>query len=207
MKISKLFNEKFFEPYSLYKECNLSPFDWLKIRKMMRYESGIVSLFGKKWEYVDANTLLAGLKEIYLEKIYQFNADNETPLIIDCGSNIGFSVFYFKKKYPRAKVIAFEADPIIYEVMSHNLNNNNITGVEILNKAVWDSDETLEFRLEGGMSGRVRINDEIGDIFKVKGARLKDYLKTQVDFLKIDIEGAEYRVIEDCKDELNTILL
>lgn len=207
IKLPRLFSEKVFEAWNLYKECKLSPLDWLKIRKMPRYKKGFVSLWGEKWEYVDGNTLLAGLKEIFLDKCFQFTTDNDSPLIIDCGSNIGFSVLYFKKLYPKARVIAFEADPQICEVLSRNVNKVGLKGVTIINKAVWDSDETLEFRLEGGMSGRVRINEEPGDLFQIKGARLKNYLDNKVDFLKIDIEGAEYRVIKDCKDMLKNVKL
>lgn len=205
MKLSKLFNERLFDPWHLYKECNLSVFNWLKIRKEKRYEMGSVTLWGKKWKYVDGTTLLVGLKEIFIDKIYKFNSDNETPFIIDCGSNIGFSVYYFKQLYPKAKVIAFEADPEIYDVLCENLANVGLNDIELINKAVWDSSDTLEFRSEGGMSGRVRINDEQGKLFSVQGARLKDYLCNKVDFLKIDIEGAEYRVIKDCKEELKNV--
>ena len=207
MKISRLVNDKVFDPWNLYKECKLSPLSWAQIRNLPRYKKGSVSLWGKKWEYIDGSTLLSGLKDIFINKCYQFNSDNNSPFIIDCGSNIGFSVFYFKSLYPNAKVIAFEADPIISEVLSRNMNSIGIKGVEINNKAVWDSDEILEFRLEGGMSGRVRINEEPGDIYHIKGARLRDYLDTKVDFLKIDIEGAEYRVIKDCKDMLKNVKL
>lgn len=196
---------KLHEAWGLNHECKLSIFDWLRIRKEKRYKKGKVSIWGREWKYVDGTTLIVGLKEIFVEKIYQFETENETPLIIDCGSNIGFSVYYFKQLFPKAKVIAFEADPVIFDVLGENMANTGLKDIELINKAVWDKDETLEFRSEGGMSGRVRIKDEEGELYKVQGTRLKDYLNRKVDFLKIDIEGAEYRVISDCREELKNV--
>jgi hypothetical protein len=42
---------------------------------------------------------------------------------------------------------------------------------------------------------------------EVEAVRLKDILKehTTIDFLKIDIEGAEHRVIMDCAEELHRV--
>ena len=37
----------------------------------------------------------------------------------------------------------------------------------------------------------------------MKATRLRDLLNKKVDFLKLDIEGAEYEVVKDCKDVLN----
>jgi hypothetical protein len=39
----------------------------------------------------------------------------------------------------------------------------------------------------------------------VKTTRLKNYLVEEIDFLKIDIEGAEHKVIADCADELRFV--
>lgn len=44
-----------------------------------------------------------------------------------------------------------------------------------------------------------------GEIYKVPTVRLRDYLKQSVDFLKIDIEGAETQVIQDCSDLLANV--
>ena len=38
-----------------------------------------------------------------------------------------------------------------------------------------------------------------------KSVKLKDLLIQKVDFLKMDIEGAEYEVIKDCKENLKNV--
>jgi FkbM family methyltransferase len=202
MLITGSLTNKFMLPWRFFNKCGLSPIDWLRLRKFPRYKGGRVLLWGINFEFVDVPSLFAGLKEIYLEQCYQFKADSDSPLIIDCGANIGLSVFYFKNLYPNARVIAFEADPIIFSVLKRNVKSAGLRGVELINKAAWDSDQTLEFRSEGGYSGRIAIAKEDGRLFSIKGARLKEYFDKQVDFLKIDIEGAEGRVIKDCADKL-----
>ena len=39
----------------------------------------------------------------------------------------------------------------------------------------------------------------------VKCVRLKDLLNEEIDFLKIDIEGAEHAVLKDCSENLKTV--
>ena len=51
-----------------------------------------------------------------------------------------------------------------------------------------------------------RIGSEPGSkTITVNAARLKDYLTQRVDFLKIDIEGAEYQVMKDIQDRLHLV--
>ena len=40
---------------------------------------------------------------------------------------------------------------------------------------------------------------------KTKSVRLRDLLVEKIDFLKIDIEGAEYEVLVDCEDKLSYV--
>jgi FkbM family methyltransferase len=40
-----------------------------------------------------------------------------SPYIIDAGANIGLSIIYFKKKYPNSKIVAFEPDKLIFNIL------------------------------------------------------------------------------------------
>lgn len=202
MLITESTTNKFMQLWRIFNECGLSPIDWWRIRRLPRYKKGKTSLWSHEFEFVDGPTFLVGLKEIYVEECYKFESANDTPFIVDCGANIGLSVFYFKKIYPDAKVVAFEADPHIYEILTKNVKTAGLRGVEINNNAVFDSEEILLFRAEGGYSGRIAIGEEQGEFYHIKGVRLKNYLNQKVDFLKIDIEGVEGRVINDCVDKL-----
>ncbi len=164
-----------------------------------------LKLFGKKILVPDRASLLFLVKKLFEFEIYRFKSDTKEPLIIDCGANIGLSVIYFKRLYPNAKIIAFEPDPKIFRYLEHNIASFGFERLELINKALWSDEAELEFYSEGADGGRIK---EVGDrekIVKIKTEKLSKYLSQKVDFLKIDIEGAEYEVLNECKHLLNNV--
>jgi FkbM family methyltransferase len=144
--------------------------------------------------------------ELFQSEMYKFIANRSNPHIIDCGANLGMSIIYFKQLYPEASIIAFEADEYIFSFLKKNVESYEYKDVELINKAVWNCDDTLSFIVEGGAGGRIEKETSIGKYKKVACTSLKKYLMDKkVDFLKIDIEGAEYEVIKDCENELKNI--
>jgi hypothetical protein len=79
-----------------------------------------------------------------------------------------------------------------------------LKNVELHPKAVWINDGLLSFRKTGSVGGHI-TNDESSNTIKVETLRLKDFLNQSIDFLKIDIEGAEYEIIKDCEEKLSNI--
>ena len=178
-----------------------------RIRRMPRYKGFESNLLGVNVEATDSISFLNMYVEIFEREIYRFERKKSgiRPYILDCGANIGVSVIYLKRAYPDSEIVAFEADPQIYKVLTDNLNRNNLLDVRAINKAVWDSDGTLEFWAEGGEAGRVARQDNTERTIKVDSVRLASFLDRRVDFLKIDIEGAETCVLRDCRDELKRV--
>ena len=144
--------------------------------------------------------------EIYADEFYKFQTNNKNPLIIDLGSNIGLSIMYFREHYPNAKIFVYEADPGIYNILEKNLQNQGILDDKIIlrNKAIWIHDESIYFKGDGADAGRITGSEQGTDSEKIATERLKDVLDEvdHVDFLKMDIEGAEVKVLQDCADEL-----
>lgn len=77
--------------------------------------------------------------------------------------------------------------------------------MELHKKAVWDSETTLLFTSDHGMGGSVANRYTNQEPVKVETVRLADYLQQRVDFLKLDIEGAEFTVLSDCKYLLKNV--
>ena len=173
-----------------------------KLRKVPRYTSSFIELLGKKVELVDAASYLFMHKEIFEQQIYKFKTKKRKPLIIDCGANIGLSVLYFKQLYPESRIIAFEPDIKVFRVLEKNINEFELYDVNLINRAIWSSETTLEFMSEGADGGRVTQIELEREKYKVPTVRLRDHLSQPVDFLKLDIEGAETEVIKDCQDLL-----
>jgi len=185
-----------------YQDVNIN---WLKLKYYKHLPSGKIrehQLFEKKLYFYSATELLHGLKEIFIENIYKQTLDDK-PYIIDCGANIGMSVIYMKKLYPNAEIIAFEPDETNFGLLEKNVNSFGLSGVSLLKEAVWKENTTLLFSNESSMGSKIEI-DGVNTI-EVKAVRLKDYLNKSIDFLKIDIEGAEYEVLRDISNELNLV--
>ncbi len=46
-------------------------------------------------------------REIFIDKDYYVPLNNNSPIIIDCGSNEGLSILFFKMIYPDSKIFGF----------------------------------------------------------------------------------------------------
>ena len=69
-------------------------------------------------------------------------AAGETPLIVDCGANIGLSALYFASHLPKAKIVGIEPARDNVELARKNTANNPL--IEIIEAAVHDHPATLE---------------------------------------------------------------
>lgn len=145
-------------------------------------------------------------KELFEDEIYKFAASTSSPLIIDCGANIGLSVLYFKNLYPGTIVFAFEPDPANFALLEQNVAKNNLSNVSCRQEAVWIANETLSFASDGTQASQITKDGQQKNAVQVAAIRLADVLKdNKVDFLKIDIEGAELDVLQDCEPYLQNV--
>jgi FkbM family methyltransferase len=159
------------------------------------------------WELVipDAASFLSTYAEIFVEQIYKIRFTGDSPYILDFGANIGLSVLYLKKLYPDARITAYEADPRIFSYLEQNIKSNGYSDVLLVNKAVWHENAVLQFSPEGGDGGRVAWDGENSTV-EVQAQNILDLLKGRtVDFLKMDIEGAEDLVLPVCKEYLHAV--
>lgn len=176
-----------------------------RLRSLPRFEPTATSFLGHRLKLVDAPTFLEGVDEIFGKRIYDFVASTSQPVIIDCGANIGLSTIYFKQRYPESEITAFEPDPQIFDALTENIQEFGLSKVALVQKAIFDAETTTKFQKEGGYSGRLALAGDDENLIDVKTARLRDYLLRKVDFLKVDIEGAECRVLKDCAGVLSNV--
>lgn len=158
-----------------------------------------VRFLGYRADIPDGPSFVYQYKDIFFREEYMFRADSPDPVILDCGANIGLSCLYFKRLYPRARIRAFEADPLIAAILSKNLLQNGVTDIEVIPKAVWTDNQGLAFFSDGADGGNI-LGVPGASGARVDSIRLADVLETEprVDLLKIDIEGAEGAVLADC---------
>ena len=179
--------------------------DYQRVKRAPPFVEGEATICGRTVAYSDAGGILHSAAEIFRDQVYRFDAKTECPRIIDAGANIGLSVLYFKERYPRSTVVAFEPDEAIFKLLSANVGG--LSGVEVRNSAAWISDTQLTFFRERSLAGSVSSDFLArGDKVVVKAERLRDEIqKGPVDFLKIDIEGAENQVLFDIADSLDDV--
>ena len=145
--------------------------------------------------------LLHTYREIFEKEIYKFQTSEEKPVVIDCGSNIGLSILYYKKLYPNATIVAFEPDENNFKLLQKNILSGNYSDVHLNQAAIWITNDEISFAANESEASHI---SETGNSIKVKALRLRDLLANyeRVEFLKIDIEGAEWQVVRDCSNQL-----
>ncbi len=156
------------------------------------------------WEVHHGDAFLNQFESIFIDQIYEFECASKCPVIIDCGANMGTSVLYFKHLFPEAKLFAFEPDKAIFEVLQRNIKNNKLTDVKLYNKAVWIDNKNMFFDSNNAQSGKLILT---ANEVQVQCVRLKEFLQDfeSIDFLKLDIEGAELHVLQDISTELKKV--
>jgi len=140
-------------------------------------------------------------KEILLRESYRFDSRTEAPCILDCGANIGLATLYFKWLYPKARITAFEPDPATFAVLRHNVERNRLSDIVLHNIALWNEAEAVTLFVDEATPGALTmstIHSRLpGRPLLVSGRKLSEFIDGTVDFLKLDVEGAEEIVLDD----------
>ena len=181
----------------------MSSFRYRKIKNLPADRPQTIYFLGNRLSFGSRIEFLHSLEEIFIGEIYKQEFDRPNPYVIDCGANIGLSVIYMKTLYPQAEIVAFEPDDANFRYLEKNVTSFGFTNVKIYKEAIWTANTYLNFQSEGSLASR--ISEEGDRPIKVKATRLYDLLDRDVDFLKIDIEGAEYAVLKDIKDRLGLV--
>ncbi|MBI1898586.1 MAG: FkbM family methyltransferase [Acidobacteria bacterium] len=145
--------------------------------------------------------------EMYAD-VYEWDLDTtRPPVVFDCGANIGFFTRYALDRGAQ-RVIAFEPSPENTYCLRMNLSPEIESGrVIVIEKGVWDKQTTLSFSTRnvanpgghhivenGDGGGTITINttsiDEAANELDIE----------RVDYIKMDVEGAEVRALEGAKN-------
>lgn len=142
------------------------------------------------------------LTEMFIEEQYFFRTNEKTPLIVDCGSNIGISVLYFKFIYPEATILCFEPQRKAFELLEKNIKTNNLKSVSAYNVALSHEDGEVDFYEPetgvGLMASMDNSRETHGTLIRVPTSKLSSFLEGKSPALiKIDVEGAEDMVVHD----------
>ena len=156
--------------------------------------------------------LHSGIKHIMqvnTQYISDFAIAKDINYVVDVGANMGFTSLLFHFAFPNAKILAIE--PSSYNTKFLNRNVGEVDNIETAQVAVISDNREIEIALpskvqrgdiklvteEWDNTGALSIYGET-DLYreKVRGVRLDDIITQKVDYLKLDIEGAELEALK-----------
>ena len=138
------------------------------------------------------------LKEAYVEPTSFFCHEVQIrpgDVVFDLGGNLGTSATLFARLTGnRGRVYSFE--PVYHELIERNVRENGLSNVTVVPVAVADRSGEAEFAItDEGIDSRIDPNGRGGTRRLVPVTTIDDYCAREgiarVDFIKMDIEGAE----------------
>jgi FkbM family methyltransferase len=158
-------------------------------------------------DFPDPHAFASQWHDVMVKGSIDVTLDTPSPRVLDCGAHVGLVSLWARRRWPAARVTAFEADPDIAEMLRDNLQRNGAGDVDIVAAAVWTQEGTVTFRAPGSDAGAIDLvaADTAGSRREVRSVRLRDWLTERIDLLKLDIEGAELDVLEDSADRLSNV--
>ncbi len=151
------------------------------------------------------------LHEILLHEDYFFPTDTDTPRIIDGGTHMGMAIYYFKTRYPKAHITGFEPDPALRAMAEENVARNHYEDVTVLPYALAPTRGEVPFyrseiwTMAGALDNRRSQLGDTLETIQVESVPLSEYLDGPIDFLKLDIEGAEADVLLEAAEKLPNV--
>jgi len=181
---------------------------WHQAETTPRFTHGRIRMMNYDLRYSDLLSFCPQWEDIFVRGVLDFEARTATPRILDCGANIGLASLFFRRRYPGARITAFEPDPALFAMLRANVTANGAADVDTRQAALWTTTGTLTFRCEGSDSGMIATlpGAVAGEATTVPSVRLRDLLAGEaIDLLKLDIEGAEDAVLADCEPVLDRV--
>jgi FkbM family methyltransferase len=152
---------------------------------------------------------------IHEDDIIERFLPKDGDIVVDIGAHIGlYTIISSKRVGFNGKVIAVEAHPENFEILNRNIQLNQLTNVIALNYAVYSEEEKLKLYLPSGESGFTKYNTIMPKFAKrdekfieVTAKPLDKLLQSNgisaVNWIKIDVEGAEFEVLKGAHNVLS----
>jgi FkbM family methyltransferase len=151
------------------------------------------------------------------EDIVELFRPKKGDVVVDVGAHIGkYTILASKMVGSQGKVIAIEAHPNNYDLLTKNIVLNKLSNVLALNLAVHSKDTTVKLYDPGQEEGRTIYNtimterktSDNQNFVEVKAKSLDSILLEngirEVNWIKIDVEGAELEVLRGAPNILSS---
>jgi FkbM family methyltransferase len=130
-------------------------------------------------------------------------------VVVDVGGHKGIFAVFAATSARDVKVYSFEPSPESFACLSRNIGLNSLSNVKAFNVAVGgrNGESTLNLYEENGQNTLLqRSNPRLHPVGSIKVetwslVRVLTTVASQVNLLKVDIEGMEYETLFSCPDE------
>jgi FkbM family methyltransferase len=133
---------------------------------------------------------------------FEFISQNAFGTALDLGAHVGLFTVELSRKCE--KVVAFEPTEDTFRILTRTLNLNNCSNVEIRADAVSNICGEIEFYITDDVASCLNSTAPIGTPKKVKSITL-DSLNYNFDYIKMDIEGSEFKALSGAIKTLNHV--
>src|SRR4029079_9278010 len=90
-----------------------------------------------------------------------------------------------------------------FQLLEKNITSFGFSNIELRKEAIWTENTNITFSASGTLGSKIESTTNKYTT-SVKATRLKDFLARPVEFLKLDIEGAEYSVLMDAAEKIRS---
>ena len=144
-------------------------------------------------------------EEIFRHRAYEppsavaraIGSTDEPLSILDLGANVGYFGAWVRTRFPHPEVLAFEPDPTTAAVHERCIRLNDAEDSWTLVRAIAaDEDGQSSFVAAGTGSSRIASEDEAKETVVLPTEDVLPRVQ-DADFVKMDIEGGEWRILAD----------
>jgi FkbM family methyltransferase len=168
-----------------------------------RRTAGIVGIGDRDVHYIDGISTFYQWVDIFREGALGFRSSSPSPLIVDAGANVGMAALFWQASFPQPEIIAVEPCSLAYACLDRNVGGR--PGTTLLHKALWSVAGPVPFREHADDTSHIVPTAGPMDQGTVDAITLGSILSgcdREVDFLKVDIEGAEVDVLQEACSHL-----
>jgi len=127
-------------------------------------------------------------------------------VFIDVGANIGYyTVLGAKKVGAKGLVLAIEPVLQTMNILKTNIRLNRLSNVHVIGKAAWRTRERLQLSVPKELYGGASLVKHCGNkLIAVDGVPIDEVCAdvSNIKLMKLDVEGAEYEVLQGSNDSL-----
>lgn len=181
-----------------------------KTYNFSKQQAFYVTSFKDVWQVNTLHPLYFLVRDIDIYETY-YNV-KKGDVVLDAGANEGaLSIIYAKKVGLKGQVFSFEPDTININILHKNLELNvDVEPIKLVTKGLWDKTAVLDFFEAGSVGSSMFYEDKNSKKVSIHTISIDEFVTregiSKLDFIKMDIEGAEIKALKGAVKTIKQLL-